>query len=125
MRTNLLLKAWEAGFALCRVYGDNYIHFAGQQKERHWGKFLATIPTRDAGEIMERAKELVRTMNPTESRNLSSYVREWPAWARADWALAFHALNEAADGLPARHKAEPEPFIDPEELMRIHRAAPR
>lgn len=33
-------NAWEAGFALCRSYGDNHIHFDGEQKERYWRAFL-------------------------------------------------------------------------------------
>jgi hypothetical protein len=32
--------AWEAGFKLCQSYGDNWIHFGGQQKERQWKWFL-------------------------------------------------------------------------------------
>jgi hypothetical protein len=28
--------AWEAGFRLCRSYGDNHAHFDGEQKERRW-----------------------------------------------------------------------------------------
>lgn len=31
--------AWEAGFQLCRTYGDNSVHFQGDQKERQWEKF--------------------------------------------------------------------------------------
>ena len=33
-------EAWEAGFRLCRAYGDNHIHFEGEQKARHWRRFL-------------------------------------------------------------------------------------
>lgn len=33
--------AWEAGFRLCRSYGDNWIHWTGAQKERCWAKYLA------------------------------------------------------------------------------------
>lgn len=36
-----LRAAWEAGFALCRSYGDNHAHFDGEQKERHWLAYLA------------------------------------------------------------------------------------
>lgn len=36
----MLRKAWEAGFALCRRYGDNHVHFEGEQKERQWKRFL-------------------------------------------------------------------------------------
>lgn len=36
----LLRKAWEAGFALCRSYGDNWINFRGEQKERNWRRLL-------------------------------------------------------------------------------------
>jgi hypothetical protein len=32
--------AWEAGFRLCRAYGDNHAHFDGEQKERHWQQYL-------------------------------------------------------------------------------------
>ena len=31
-----LRHAWEAGFRLCRSYGDNHHHFDGEQKERRW-----------------------------------------------------------------------------------------
>jgi hypothetical protein len=34
-------EAWEAGFRLCRSYGDNHAHFDGEQKERQWDAFLA------------------------------------------------------------------------------------
>lgn len=33
--------AWEAGFKLCRTYGDNWIHFTGKQREEQWEKFCA------------------------------------------------------------------------------------
>lgn len=33
--------AWEAGFKLAVSYGDNWIHFDGEQKERQWVKFIA------------------------------------------------------------------------------------
>jgi hypothetical protein len=32
--------AWEAGFRLCRSYGDNHAHFDGAQKEAQWLTFL-------------------------------------------------------------------------------------
>lgn len=32
-------EAWEAGFRLCRAYGDNHIHFQGEQKESAWKRF--------------------------------------------------------------------------------------
>ncbi|HEX3058086.1 MAG TPA: hypothetical protein VHP62_01920 [Usitatibacter sp.] len=37
-------EAWEAGFALCRSYGDNHAHFEGEQKERKWRLFLDQRP---------------------------------------------------------------------------------
>ncbi len=33
--------AWEAGFILAVSYNDNWIHFAGEQKERQWNAFVA------------------------------------------------------------------------------------
>lgn len=36
--------AWEAGFALARSYGDNAVHFDGEQKERQWARYLETRP---------------------------------------------------------------------------------
>lgn len=36
-----LREAWEAGFRLCRSYGDNCAHFDGEQKERQWQAYLA------------------------------------------------------------------------------------
>jgi hypothetical protein len=36
-----LRTAWEAGFRLCRTYGDNHAHFDGAQKEAQWKKFLS------------------------------------------------------------------------------------
>ena len=41
-----LRRAWEAGFKLCRHYGDNHAHFDGEQKERHWEALLASLPVR-------------------------------------------------------------------------------
>ena len=38
-----LRSAWDAGFALCRAYGNNHAHFAGEQKERQWQKALAAL----------------------------------------------------------------------------------
>lgn len=35
--------AWEAGFTLCRSYGDNHVHFDGEQKEAHWRVYLAAV----------------------------------------------------------------------------------
>lgn len=34
-------RAWEAGFRLAVVYGDNHIHFDGEQKEKQWARYLA------------------------------------------------------------------------------------
>lgn len=31
-----LRVAWEAGFKLCRDYGNNWMHFDDEQKERQW-----------------------------------------------------------------------------------------
>lgn len=42
-------KAWEAGFILCRNYGDNHAHWEGSQKERLWTKYLKQAE--DAEEI--------------------------------------------------------------------------
>ena len=33
-------QAWEAGFILCRNYGDNHAHFEGAQKERLWTNYI-------------------------------------------------------------------------------------
>lgn len=33
--------AWEAGFNLAVSYGDNWIHFDGEQKERQWKAYCA------------------------------------------------------------------------------------
>ncbi len=33
-------KAWEAGFILCRNYGDNHAQWEGVQKERLWANYL-------------------------------------------------------------------------------------
>ncbi len=35
--------AWQSGFELARHYGDNFVHFRGEQKERHWQSLLADI----------------------------------------------------------------------------------
>lgn len=35
--------AWEAGLKLARSYGDNYVHFAGEQKREHWEALLAEL----------------------------------------------------------------------------------
>ena len=35
-----LRHAWEAGFRLCRSYGDNHHHFDGEQKERRWRDYI-------------------------------------------------------------------------------------
>ena len=35
-----LRHAWEAGFRLCRSYGDNHHHFDGEQKERKWRDYI-------------------------------------------------------------------------------------
>ncbi len=42
-RKTELRRAWEAGFKLCRGYGDNHAHFYGEQKERQWGYFIAEL----------------------------------------------------------------------------------
>lgn len=36
-------NAWEAGFRLCRAYGDNHPHFDGEQKERQWQAYWRTV----------------------------------------------------------------------------------
>lgn len=42
-----LREAWEEGFRLCRGYGDNHAHFAGEQKEQQWQSFkLSLTPPR-------------------------------------------------------------------------------
>ena len=38
-----LRAAWEAGFRLCRSYGDNHAHFDGEQKERQWRAYLQDL----------------------------------------------------------------------------------
>ena len=38
-----LRAAWEAGFRLCRSYGDNHAHFDGEQKERQWHAYMLRI----------------------------------------------------------------------------------
>lgn len=35
-----LRHAWEAGFRLCRSYGDNHHHFDGEQKARRWRDYI-------------------------------------------------------------------------------------
>lgn len=37
----LIRVAWEQGFKLCRGYGDNHVHFQGEQRERQWLAFMA------------------------------------------------------------------------------------
>ncbi len=39
----LVRQAWEAGFSLCRAYGDNWFHFDGAQKERQFAKLLKEL----------------------------------------------------------------------------------
>lgn len=36
-----LRAAWEAGFSLCRAYDHG--HFQGEQKERRWEEYKATL----------------------------------------------------------------------------------
>lgn len=46
-----LRLAWEAGFRLCRSYGDHHAHFEGAQKELQWLAFveaLGVVPTDEA-----------------------------------------------------------------------------
>lgn len=43
-RETALRAAWEAGFKLAVSYGDNWIHFDGDQKERKWKAYLAAQP---------------------------------------------------------------------------------
>lgn len=42
-QVTLLRAAWEKGFRLCRVYGDNHFHFADEQKELQWKKALEEL----------------------------------------------------------------------------------
>ena len=35
--------AWEAGFNLAVSYGNNFIHFAGEQRERQWQAYLKRV----------------------------------------------------------------------------------
>ncbi len=41
--------AWQSGFELARHYGDNFVHFRGEQKERHWQRLLEDIAAKSAG----------------------------------------------------------------------------
>lgn len=63
-------RAWEAGFELCRSYGDNWKHFEGEQKEHHWQK-------------------LIWTMTPAISQPEPTMPKDnevvWPANAVAGW----------------------------------------
>lgn len=47
-RLTELRHAWEQGFKLAVGYADNHFHFAGEQKERQWQKFLAAISSAKA-----------------------------------------------------------------------------
>ncbi len=38
-----LRHAWEAGFRLCRNYGDNHHHWDGEQREQRWRGYLASV----------------------------------------------------------------------------------
>lgn len=60
-----LRNAWEAGFQLCRHYGDNHAHFRGLQKEGCWQTFLNDI---------ERAARAGATPKQTQTQN---EVRSW------------------------------------------------
>jgi hypothetical protein len=40
-------EAWEAGFKLAVSYGDNWIHFDGEQKERQWETWRAAHSEED------------------------------------------------------------------------------
>jgi hypothetical protein len=40
-----LREAWEAGFRLAVEYGDNWIHFDGEQKERQWALAVQEMAT--------------------------------------------------------------------------------
>lgn len=33
-------QAWDAGFALARSYGDNWMHCVGEQREKRWQEYL-------------------------------------------------------------------------------------
>lgn len=41
---------------------------------------------------------LVKAMNPHQALRLPEAVSHWPAWARGDWALAYHAIRRAVRG---------------------------
>lgn len=36
-------EAWEAGFKLCRSYGDNHWHWDGEQREQRWREYLEGV----------------------------------------------------------------------------------
>lgn len=46
-------QAWEAGFQLCRSYGDNHAHFDGEQKEARWRRYLASRDDDDCREAQD------------------------------------------------------------------------
>lgn len=52
-------QAWEAGFTLAVGYGDNHVHFQGEQKERQWQRLLkeyAALPASAAPVNADAAK---------------------------------------------------------------------
>jgi hypothetical protein len=66
--------AWEAGFRLCRSYGDNHAHFDGEQKERHWKKYLGQV-----AQMAERQPTPVLSTTTDDGRTLGQMIEEIPA----------------------------------------------
>ena len=68
-------EAWEAGFKLCRSYGDNHWHWDGEQKEQRWREYLDGVnPIQPLAEVAspppqpprELAEQIVRFLRSDE-----------------------------------------------------------